>query len=221
MITCVNCKIQYDENRRFCPRCGMINKPPQTTPIQQAPTVPQPPPSSPYSTSPLIQPPSAQQAPYQYPVPSQQPQQLPSQPELPPKKKRKGGFVAVIIVICIVIMGIAVGALMIFSNQGSQQESSPDKQALLEQQISLGEKYLLEENYEEAIVAFKTAIDIEPNNPELYIKLADTYIAAGRSKDHKKNHQNRNQFFHVFIPPFSDKIILFTQKEFHSLMILY
>lgn len=183
MITCVNCKIQYDENRRFCPRCGMINKSPQTTPIQQAPTVPQPPPSSPYSASPPIQPPSAQQAPYQYPVPSQQPQQLPSQPELPPKKKRKGGFVAVIIVICIVIMGIAVGALMIFSNQGSQQESSPDKQALLEQQISLGEKYLLEENYEEAIVAFKTAIDIEPNNPELYIKLADTYIAAGRSKE--------------------------------------
>lgn len=48
-----------------------------------------------------------------------------------------------------------------------------------QEQLSLGEKYLSEERYDDAIDAFKKAIELDPMNPDAYIKLADTYIAKG------------------------------------------
>ncbi len=85
--------------------------------------------------------------------------------------KSKSGLIAVISISAVVLIGIFIALIMIFSQ--------PNKQSQLNEQISLGEKYLTEENYEEAIVAFKKAIEIEPNDPELYIKLADAYVAKG------------------------------------------
>ena len=85
--------------------------------------------------------------------------------------KSKSGLIAVISISAVVLIGIFIALIMIFSH--------PNTQSQLNEQISLGEKYLNEENYEEAIVAFKKAIEIEPNTPELYIKLADAYIAKG------------------------------------------
>ena len=45
-----------------------------------------------------------------------------------------------------------------------------------EEQYNLGLRYLYEGNYEEAIIAFTAAIEIEPKRTEAYIGLADTYI---------------------------------------------
>ena len=87
MITCLNCKIQYDENRRFCPRCGMINKPP---PDSSQPQIPMP-----YSNE------SSKQADYH-------------QQKLPSKKKNKIGLIALIIGICAVIAGIIIGVMIFF-----------------------------------------------------------------------------------------------------------
>ena len=42
-----------------------------------------------------------------------------------------------------------------------------------EDYLDLGQKYLLDGDYEQAIVAFQKAIEIEPNNSELYIGLAN------------------------------------------------
>ena len=46
-------------------------------------------------------------------------------------------------------------------------------------QVSLGEKYLEEMKYEEAVIAFKTALRIEPRQLQAYLGLADAYAGSG------------------------------------------
>ena len=48
-----------------------------------------------------------------------------------------------------------------------------------QEQYDLGVKYLSEGNYEEAIIAFNAAIEIDPKRPEAYAGLADVYAAQG------------------------------------------
>ena len=48
-----------------------------------------------------------------------------------------------------------------------------------QEQYDLGIRYLSEGNYEEAIIAFNAAIEIEPEHAEAYIGLADAYIGLG------------------------------------------
>ena len=48
-----------------------------------------------------------------------------------------------------------------------------------QEQYDLGVKYLSEGNYEEAIIAFTAAIEIDPTRPEAYIGLADVHTARG------------------------------------------
>ena len=50
-------------------------------------------------------------------------------------------------------------------------------QATWQEQYDLGVRYLSEGNYEEAIVAFTAAIEIDPNRKEAYNGLADAYLA--------------------------------------------
>lgn len=45
------------------------------------------------------------------------------------------------------------------------------------EQYDLGVRYLSEGNYEEAIIAFSAAIEIDPKRPEAYLGAAETYIA--------------------------------------------
>ena len=92
------------------------------------------------------------------------------------KKKSKAKlFVIIGIIAVVIIAGIIVGIFIATSNKGGKSE--------FDAQISLGEKYLGEENYDEAIATFKKAIEIEPNNPEAYIRLADTYLAKGDTEN--------------------------------------
>lgn len=51
----------------------------------------------------------------------------------------------------------------------------------LEKQLSLGQKYLFEQKYEEAIVAFEKAIQIDKKCVDAYIGLADAYVGIGDS----------------------------------------
>ena len=48
-----------------------------------------------------------------------------------------------------------------------------------QEQYDLGVRYLSDGNYEEAIIAFTAAIEIEPKLAEAYIGLANTYLAMG------------------------------------------
>ena len=49
------------------------------------------------------------------------------------------------------------------------------KKMNLQDYLDLGDKYLTETNYEEAIVAFTKAIELDPKNPEGYKGLANVY----------------------------------------------
>ena len=52
-------------------------------------------------------------------------------------------------------------------------------EAAWQEQYDLGVKYLSEGNYEEAIIAFTAAIEIDPKRPEAYLKAAEAYEAMG------------------------------------------
>ena len=56
-----------------------------------------------------------------------------------------------------------------------QKESAPTWQ----EQYDLGIRYLSDGNYEEAILAFTAAIEIDPKRPEAYIKAAEAHMSAG------------------------------------------
>ncbi len=53
------------------------------------------------------------------------------------------------------------------------------------EQMDLGQKYLLEENYEEAVLAFQKAIKLEPKRIEPYIRLAECYHGQSRYEEMK------------------------------------
>ena len=48
-----------------------------------------------------------------------------------------------------------------------------------QEQYDLGVRYLSEGKYEEAVLAFEAAIEIDPKRPEAYASLADAHLAAG------------------------------------------
>lgn len=67
---------------------------------------------------------------------------------------------------------IAVVFALILTSCGQQRTT-------WEEQYDLGVRYLSEGNYEEAILAFTAAIEIDSKRPEAYSGLANTYIAMG------------------------------------------
>ena len=58
---------------------------------------------------------------------------------------------------------------------------SPEEQ--WQEQYDLGVRYLSEGNYEEAIIAFTAAIEIDPNRAEAYVGRGDAYIASGETEE--------------------------------------
>ena len=52
-----------------------------------------------------------------------------------------------------------------------------------QEQYDLGQQYLLEENYEEAIVAFTAAIEIDPKQADTYLERGDAYILSGETEE--------------------------------------
>lgn len=54
------------------------------------------------------------------------------------------------------------------------------KTPIWQEQYDLGVRYLSEGNYEEAIIAFTAAIEIDPKCPEAYLGVAETYIQQGK-----------------------------------------
>lgn len=57
-------------------------------------------------------------------------------------------------------------------------DEAPDWQT----QYDLGVRYLSEGNYEEAILAFEAAIEIDPKRPEAYKQLAEVYYELGEDE---------------------------------------
>lgn len=68
--------------------------------------------------------------------------------------------------ISFVILCVTLGSLV----------SCGEKALTWQEQYDLGVRYLSEGNYEEAIIAFTAAIEIDPKLPEAYLKAAETYV---------------------------------------------
>ena len=56
-------------------------------------------------------------------------------------------------------------------------------EAQWQEQYDLGVRYLSEGNYEEAIIAFAAAIEIDPNRAEAYVGRGDAYVGSGEIGD--------------------------------------
>jgi tetratricopeptide (TPR) repeat protein len=70
---------------------------------------------------------------------------------------------------------VVIAAVFAFSVNGGKTETPLTAAQLLE----LGEKYLLELDYEQAIIYFEQLIEIEPRNARGYTGLAEAYIGLG------------------------------------------
>ena len=60
---------------------------------------------------------------------------------------------------------------------------SKSQAAQWQEQYDLGVRYLSEGNYEEAIIAFTAAIEIDPNRAEAYVRRGDAYIGYGETTE--------------------------------------
>ncbi len=72
-------------------------------------------------------------------------------------------------IIGIAVVLIVLAGAMIFVFGGSSAKK-------LQKQLDLGQKYLEEMNYEEAVVAFEAAIEIDPMSVDAYLGLVEVYI---------------------------------------------
>lgn len=82
-------------------------------------------------------------------------------------KKKK--IIIYIISILIILELVVIGCFLIISNN----------QNVYMNHLKLAQKYLLEEDYEQAAAEFKMAITIDPMEVEAYLGLSETYIRQG------------------------------------------
>lgn len=84
------------------------------------------------------------------------------------KGKNRRGFLISIVTIFAVIFAVLIG-INIYN--------APARR--LAEQLNLGNRYLEEMDYEQAVVAFTNAIEIDPMNADAYIGAAEAYVGLG------------------------------------------
>ena len=75
------------------------------------------------------------------------------------------------------LIGIVLLCVLTVSACGKSLEKQ------ITEQLELGRKYLAEQNYEEAIIAFNKVIELEPQNKAAYLGLADAYIENSQTDE--------------------------------------
>lgn len=81
-----------------------------------------------------------------------------------PNEKKWGIFGAIAVIVIALLIGVGIS----YSPSGR-----------LRKQLDLGQKYLEEMKYEEAVVAFNNAIEIDPMSVDAYLGLVEVYIRTG------------------------------------------
>lgn len=79
------------------------------------------------------------------------------------------------------LTALVLALVLILSLSACGSKSSPAESSPLpwQEQYDLGVRYLSEGNYEEAIIAFTAAIEIDPKQSTAYLSLAEVYTAQG------------------------------------------
>lgn len=75
-----------------------------------------------------------------------------------------------------------------------------------QEQYDLGVRYLSESNYEEAIIAFTAAIEIDPKQPPAYVGRGDAYV--GRAEDLDDESQDRIDLYKMALADYEQAISL-------------
>ena len=88
------------------------------------------------------------------------------------KKKRKK-WPLILMLIILLIAACVVGGIFVFRHFERKH---------FEGYVKTGQKYLEELDYEKAEDSYLAAIEIDPKQPEPYLRLADVYIAQGEEK---------------------------------------
>ena len=84
------------------------------------------------------------------------------------------GFHLAVLVLAVVLLAAACSG----ASSTENGEKEPDKKSW-QDYYDLGVRYLSEGNYEEAIIAFTAAIEIDPSRPEAYVGRGDAYRGKG------------------------------------------
>ena len=85
----------------------------------------------------------------------------------------KKNIIIIIIAAVILLIGGTITAAVLTNSNFSNSSTS--------ETLQLAERYLSEQNYEQAVIEFQKVLEIEPMNVEAYLGLADTYMALGET----------------------------------------
>ncbi|MDF2539772.1 MAG: hypothetical protein K0S76_2793 [Herbinix sp.] len=86
----------------------------------------------------------------------------------------KSTKVIITAVILLLLIGAVITGILV---------SSTGKTGSVEKKLELGEKYLSELKYEDAIIAFQEVVEIEPKNVDAYLGIATAYVALDQPEE--------------------------------------
>ena len=150
---CPNCGNQVPDGAAFCGACGQ--------------KIVQPP-----GQRGSVQPEEQKKDAVQRQENAQQPRQ-----ETAPSQKQGASRKKIIIAVVAIAAVIIIAAVVVFLLMGSSKKDQ------WQEQYDLGEQYLTEENYEQAVVAFTAAIEIDDQETDAYMGRAEAYTALGEEDD--------------------------------------
>ncbi|HEY8500149.1 MAG TPA: tetratricopeptide repeat protein [Clostridia bacterium] len=84
----------------------------------------------------------------------------------------------IIVIVAAIIAIIAIAGITIYLTQGQAKSTY-----VVSEMLDLGEKYLWDLNYEEAILQFTKIIEVEPRNVRAYLGGADAYLHLDRQQE--------------------------------------
>ena len=88
--------------------------------------------------------------------------------------KRKKSILLLVGIISIIIIALIIIAVVILTKAS--------KTTTYDEKMDLGRKYLAELDYDQAVLYYKEAINIDPKNTSAYIELADVYSKMGDNR---------------------------------------
>lgn len=68
-------------------------------------------------------------------------------------------------------------------SRNTNEQANNTEQITWQEQYDLGVRYLSEGNYEESIIAFTAAIEIDPKRAEAYMRRGDAYVKSGETEE--------------------------------------
>ena len=87
------------------------------------------------------------------------------------KVKKKSRLPIILALTTVALAAVVILVLVVAGNNSSS--------ARVKKHLQLAQRYLEELNYEQAIAEYEAAIEIDPQNPDAYEKLAELYILQG------------------------------------------